>query len=94
MLDLKQAHKLLMADRTRDAVWISAAIEHVLTADPTVTLAEVESAFREAGGSTYVIARRDMSSGFVIAIGMPAWRSALDRAGLTAQANRDTLAAR
>jgi hypothetical protein len=35
-----------------------------------------------------------MSSGFVTAIGMPAWRSALDRAGSTAQANRDALAAR
>jgi len=29
-----------MADRTRDAAWISAAIEHLLTADPAVMLAE------------------------------------------------------
>ena len=88
MLDPKQRHKLLMADRTRDAAWVSAAIEHLLTADPTVTLAEVEAAFRDAGGSAYVVARRDMQPGFVIAIGMPAWRSALDRAGLSPDANR------
>ena len=28
-LDPKQRHKLLMADRTRDAAWITAAIEHL-----------------------------------------------------------------
>jgi hypothetical protein len=93
-LDPKQRHKVLMADRTRDAAWITAVIENVLTADPTVTLAEVETAFRDAGGSAYVVARRDMPTGFTIAIGMPAWRSALDRAGLSVQANRDALAGR
>jgi hypothetical protein len=30
----------------------------------------------------------------VIVLGMPAWRSALDRAGLSPQANRDALLVR
>jgi hypothetical protein len=91
MLTPKQRHRLLLADRTRDVAWITAVVEHVLAADPTLTLAEVETAFRDAGGSACVVARRDVPTGFVIVIGMPAWRSALDRAGVTAAENRAAL---
>ena len=45
-----------MADRTGDAAWITAAIEHLVAADPTVTLDEIEGALRDAAGSAYVVA--------------------------------------
>ena len=52
----KQRHQLLLADRFRDASWITAAIEHLLAANSTVTLLEIEMAFRDAGCATYPIA--------------------------------------
>ena len=42
MLDPKQRHKLLTADRTKDASWVRAAIEHLMSVDPDVTLDEIE----------------------------------------------------
>jgi hypothetical protein len=88
MLDSKQRHKLLLADRTRDVAWITATIEHVLAADPTVTLAEVEAVFRDAAGHSYVIAGEPFS----VVIGFAAWHSALGRLGMTAEMNRAVLA--
>ena len=49
MITPKQRHKILLADQTRDAAWITAAIEHLLAADPTVTLLDIEIAFRDGG---------------------------------------------
>ena len=66
-LDPKQRHKLLMADRTRDAAWITAAIEHLVAADSTVTLDEIEGTLRDAAGSAYVVA----GDRFEVVIGMP-----------------------
>ena len=86
-LDPKQRHKLLMADRTGDAAWITAAIEH-LVADPTVTLDEIEGALRDAAGSAYVIGTADR---FEVVIGMPAWLAALAEARVTAAENRAAL---
>jgi hypothetical protein len=88
MLDPKQRHKLLMADRTRDTAWITAVIENVLAADRTVTLAEVEAVFRDAAAASYVIAD---GTAFRILIGMPAMLAAVAAAGMTPAANRTTL---
>jgi hypothetical protein len=87
-LDPKQRHKLLMADRTGDAAWITAAFEHLVAADPTVTLDEIEGALRDAAGSAYVIGTADR---FEVVIGMPAWLAALAEARVTAAENRAAL---
>ena len=87
MLDPKQRHKLLMADRTGDATWIAAAIEHLLAADPTVTLLEIETAFRDAACATYLIACPGKTFQVLVG-GLLAWRSALAEAGVTPEANR------
>ena len=88
MITSKRRHKLLMADRTGDAAWITAAIEHLVAADPTVTLDEIEGALRDAAGSAYVIGTADR---FEVVIGMPAWLAALAEARVTAAENRAAL---
>ena len=88
MITSKQRHKLLMADRTGDAAWITAAIEHLVAADSTVTLDEIEGALRDAAGSAYVIGTADR---FEVVIGMPAWLAALAEARVTAAENRAAL---
>src|SRR5205814_2301594 len=87
-LDSKQRHKLLMADRTGDGAWITAAIEHLVAADPAVTLDEIEGALRDAAGSAYLVAGANR---FEVVIGMPAWLAALAEAGVTAGENRTAL---
>jgi len=88
-LDPRQRHKVLMADRTRDAAWITAVIENVLTADPTVTLDGIEGALRDAAAHSYVIGGPGK---FSVVIGMPAMLAAIAAAGITAAANRAMLA--
>jgi hypothetical protein len=90
-LSLKQRHKLLTADRTHDAGWIAAVIENLLAADPTVTLAEVEAAFRDGFAQSYLIAGPGKTFQ-VVTGGIAAWRNALNAAGVTAEANSATLA--
>ena len=87
-LDPKQRHKLLMADRTGDAAWITAAIEHLVAADPTVTLDEIEGALRDAAGSAYVVA----GERFEVVIGMPAMLAAVATVGMTPLENWVALA--
>ena len=86
----KQRHQLLLADRTRADAWITAVVEHLLAADPTVTLAEVETAFRDAAALSYVIAGRDKTF-CVITGGMPAMLAALGEAGRRPEQNRQAL---
>ena len=80
MLDPKQRHKLLTADRTKDASWVRAAIEHMMSADPDVTLDEIEDVLRAAAGTAYLIGT---AKGFEVAIGFAASRRALDRLGMS-----------
>jgi hypothetical protein len=91
MLDPKQRHKLLLADRTGDVAWITAAIERLLAADPGVELIDCEAAFREAAAQSYLIACQDK---FEVVVGMKNWIAALDRLGRTPEANRQMLAER
>ena len=49
---------------------------------------EIDEVFRDAGSPVYLIGKPELT----IVIGMPAWRRALDRLGMSPQANRDALA--
>ena len=61
---------------------------NVLAANPETNLLEIEMAFRDAGSPVYLVAKPELT----IVIGMPAWRSALDRLGISPQENRYALA--
>jgi hypothetical protein len=88
-LDPKQCHKLLMADRTGDVVWIAAAIERLLASDPDIDLFEIEAAFREAAVHSYLIATAE---GFEVVVGVQAMLDAVAAAGTTPEENRVALA--
>ena len=92
MITPKQRRKILLADQTRDAAWITAAIEHLLAADPTVTLLDIEIAFRDGGAYSYVIAGQGKM--VQVVLGMKDWLAALKAAGLSPDANRAALAAK
>ena len=89
MLDPKQRHKILRADRTKDVTWVRAAIEHLMAADPDLTLAAVEDALRAAGGTTYLVSTAERLE---VVMGFTAWRDALAKAGLSPEQNRAALA--
>ena len=89
MLDPKQRHKLLVADRTKDASWVRASIEHLMAADPDMSLDEVEDVLRAGAGTAYLISTAE---GFEVAIGFAASRRALADVGMTAEQNRQALA--
>ena len=91
MLDPKQRHKLLTADRTKDVSWFRAAIEHLMAADPDVSLDEIEDVLRAAAGTAYLVGT---AKGFEVVIGFTAWRDVLAAAGVTAEQNRLALADR
>ena len=74
-------HALLLATT------ITEAISAVLAASSETNLLEVEEVFRDAGSSVYLIAKPELT----IVIGMSAWRSALDRLGMSPQENRYAL---
>ena len=85
MLDPKQRHKLLTADRTKDVSWVRAAIEHLMAADPD----EIEDVLRAGAGTAYLVGTAE---GFEVAIGFAASRRELAEAGMTAEQNRLALA--
>ena len=87
MLDPKQRQKLLTADRTKDVSWVRAAIEHLMAADPDVSLDEIEDVLR--AGTAYLVGTAE---GFEVAIGFAASRRVLAEAGMTAEQNRLALA--
>ena len=87
-LSLDQQHALLIAERSRDVGVIAAAVNDVLAENPHATLLDIETAFRDEGSHVYLIAGPTLS----VVIGMPAWRVALDRAGLSPETNRMALA--
>ena len=91
-LSPKQRHKLLMADRTRDAAWITTVIEELIEANPDTTLIEVEREFRDAGSQTYLVARPGKFQ--VVTGGKLAMLWAVGAAGMTVEQNRTALAAK
>jgi hypothetical protein len=88
-LSLDQQHALLIAERSRDVDVITSAVDCVLAANPDATPLDIEMAFREGGSPIYLLAGPTLS----VVIGMPAWRAALDRAGLSPETNRTALKA-
>ena len=88
MLDLAQVRTLLLAERSRDVAVISEAVDAVLATSPEVSPLDIEMVFRDAGSPAYLIGKPEPT----IVIGMPAWRRALDRLGMSPQENRYALA--
>ena len=86
-LALDQAHALLIAERSRDATKITEAISAVLVANSETNLLEIEEVLRNTSSSVYLIAEPELT----IVIGMSAWRSALDRLGMSPQESRYAL---
>ena len=80
MLDLAQVRTLLLAERSRDVAVITEAVDAVLATSPEVSPLDIEMVFRDAGSPVYLISKPELT----IVIGMPAWRSALDRLGMFA----------
>ena len=68
-------------------------VEHMLAADPAITLLDVEAAFRDAAAHSYLIASPG-NSFHVVSGDMPAMLAALAAAGVTAEQNQAALAAR
>jgi hypothetical protein len=87
-LALAQVHRLLVADRARDASVIRRAIAEVLAANPETSLLEIETALRDGAAQAYLIAS---GAGLSIVFGFPAWRAALDKVGRTPEQNRQAL---
>jgi len=85
----RQRRDLLRIERSRDAETITTAIQAVRRDNPTVSLIEIEMAFRAAAGAAYLVGTAD---GFEVIIGFAAWRRALDRLGRTPEQNRQALA--
>jgi hypothetical protein len=90
-LALAQVHRLLVADRARDAGVIRRAIAEVLAANPETSLLEIETALRDGAAQAYLIAS---GAGLSIVFGFPAWRAALVAGGMTPAANRAMLTVR
>ena len=88
MLDLAQVRTLLLAERSRDVGVITEAVDAVLATSPEVSPLDIEMVFRDAGSPAYLISKPELT----IVFGMPAWRSALDRLGMSPQENRHALA--
>ena len=88
MLDLAQVRTLLLAERSHDVAVITEAVDAVLATSPEVSPTDIEMVFRDAGSPVYLIGKPELT----IVIGMPAWRSALDRLGMSPQENRYALA--
>jgi hypothetical protein len=82
--------QILVADRTRDVDVLAKIIDSVVAENPDTTPLDVETALRDATGHCYLVAEED---GISIVLGMPAWRDALQAAGMTPEQNRAALAA-
>ena len=89
MLNPHQRRRLLVADRSRNAGDVTAAITEVLAANPDADLFDVEITFRDAGAHSYLIAGANTYS---IVISRQAMLAAVTEAGMTVKQNRAALA--
>ena len=89
MLTPNQRRDLLRIEQSRDADAIGAAIDKVISDNPTADLLEIEQMLRAAASTAYLVAADD---GFTVVIGMQAWVAVLDRLGRTPEQNRQLLA--
>ena len=87
-LSVQHRHAVLLADRTGDVGTITTVVTEVLAANPETTPLDIETAFRDAGAQSYLIAGDRLS----IVLGMPAMLAAVGATGMTATENRAALA--
>jgi hypothetical protein len=87
----KQRHKLLMADRARDAAWVTVAIEDLLAANPDTSLSEIDQELRNAAAQSYLVATPGSAPGFEVVLGVFAFRRRIAAAGMTLAQNRAAL---
>jgi hypothetical protein len=85
-------HQLEVADRTRDIDVIMHIVDDMLVEHTDVTPLDIEMCFRDAAAQTYLVAD-DPNESLSVVLGMPAWRDALNDAGMTPDQNRTALAA-
>jgi hypothetical protein len=88
----KQRHKLRMADRTRDARWITTVVGDLIAENPDTNLFEIEQELRAAAAQAYLIATPGTAAGFEVVLGVFALRRRLAAAGMTLAQNRTALA--
>ena len=67
---------------------LTEAVDAVLATSPEVSPLDIEMVFRDAGSPVYLIGKPELT----IVIGMPAWRRALNRLGMSPLENRYALA--
>lgn len=87
-----QRRQLLAADRTRDVDVIATIVDTMLDENDNLAPLDVEMCFRDAAAQTYLVAD-DANESISVVLGMPAWREALNAAGITPDQNRAALAA-
>ena len=83
-LSVQHRHALLLADRTGDIGTITTVVTEVLAANPETTPLEIETALRDAGALSYLIAGATLS----IVRGMPAMLLTLAPTCVSVEQNR------
>jgi len=84
---------LVVAAGPVDVRTITTVVTEVLSANPETTPLDIETALRAAAGQAYLVAN-STTAGFEIVLGMQAWHSALDDAGVTVEQNWAALSTR
>jgi hypothetical protein len=92
-LNAKLRHALLMAERSRDPIVITAAIKVVMDKAPGATLLDVDMTFRDAGAPTHLIAGRKPGE-IVLVNSLPQLLAQLSVSRMTPEQNRAALGAR
>ena len=87
-LSVQHRHAVLLADRTGDVGTITTVVTEVLAANPETTPLEIETALRDAGAQSYLIA----GGVAVDCRSVPAMLLTLAEASVTPEQNRVALA--
>ena len=80
-----------MADRARDAAWITAVIEDLLAANPDTSLSEIDRELRNAAAQAYLVATPGTAAGFEVVLGVFAFRRRVAAVDMTLAQNRAAL---
>jgi hypothetical protein len=78
---------LEVADRTKDVDVIAGIVHSIMIEAPDLTLLDIETALRDAGAQSYLIAGDKPE----IVLGMPAMLATLAAIGVTPEQNRSRL---
>jgi hypothetical protein len=91
-LTVSQRRDLVMADRSLDAAVVGRTVRDLLAANPDVTLYDCELALRDAAAHSYLI--HNPNGGYIVVVGVQAWREALQAQGIEAKDNARILQSR